>query len=109
MPLVDQDPGLLGDLLLRECPSFDFGVAGPEGAVEALIGAEVRDIERGEDHQPLPVDFVLHFLCGGEQSAQQGGIADGGEGGHVGQVEPFHEERLFQNGMDMSGVRRRSG
>jgi hypothetical protein len=58
-PLVDEDLDLAADLVLRQCPALELLVAHAEGAVEAVVGAQVGDVERGEEHEARAVDRVL--------------------------------------------------
>ena len=59
MPLPLQDPDLVGDLLHRQGDPGQLLVAPAETAVEAVVGAVVGDVERGEEHQAVAVDRLL--------------------------------------------------
>ena len=87
--LVDEHPGFPGDFLLRERPPVELGVACPEGAVGALVAAQVGDIQRGEDHEPSAVNGLLDVLGGVEELVQQLRVADAHQRRHVLGLEPL--------------------
>jgi len=66
VPLRLEGADLPRDLLRLERPADRVGVAPAEPAVEAVVGALVPDVERGEEHDPVPVDGLLQRAGGGE-------------------------------------------
>ena len=67
MALVDEHLDLVADLLLRERAALELLVAHAEGAVEAVVAAQVADVERGEEHEALAVDGLLDVARRREQ------------------------------------------
>ena len=95
---------LLADLVLGEGTALDLLVAGPEGAVQALVGAQVGDVERSEHDQPAAVDLLLDLAGRGEQLAEQVGVAHLSEGRHLLLVQPLQLERLGDDVADVVRV-----
>ena len=69
--LVDQQLDLVADLRLRERAALELLVAHAEGAVEAVVVAQVADVERREEHEALAVDGLLALARRREQLGQQ--------------------------------------
>ena len=63
MSLAQQYLGLVGNFLHTERLAGDFTVAATEGAVQALVGADVGEVERCKEHDPLAVDLLFHSPC----------------------------------------------
>ena len=103
--LVDEHPRFRGDLVLRERAPLEFGVARPEGAVRALVAAQVRDVQRREHHEPPAVDGLLDVLGGLEQLVEQVRVADVHQRGHVVRLEAVHLPGLRQHRAHPRGVR----
>jgi hypothetical protein len=104
MALFDDDSRFLGDLLLTQGAAVNLLIAGAECAVQALIGAQVRDVERGEHDQPLAVDLFLDLAGGGKEFAHELGVADRGQHGHVGKIQALHLKRLGEYVLDLFHV-----
>ena len=68
--------------------------------------AEVGDVERREEHEALAVDVLLDVARRGEQLAEQLGVADRGERGHLVEVEAVELARPWR-GSRGRGRRRR--
>ncbi len=105
MPLLLEPAHLAGDLLLGQRAALELPVPDAEGAVEALVPAEVRDVERREDHEPLAVDRLLHPPGRVEELAEEAGVGNAGEDGEVAAAEPLHLEGLREEVADLAGVR----
>ena len=76
MALADEMAHFLRDLLLGQRPPLELSISGAEGAVQAVVGAQVGDVQRREDDEAAAVDSLLHALGGGEERVQKGRIAD---------------------------------
>jgi hypothetical protein len=97
MAHFDEDFGLLGDFGLGEDAAFELGVGGAEGAVGALVLAEVRDVERGEQHEAVAIDLLLDETRGGEDLFQQVGFASFHEHGDLRGIEAVEEAGFGQD------------
>lgn len=60
MPLPEQDLCFLPDLVRIQCPADRLFIGSSECAVQALIGAEVGDVQRSKKDNPVSVDLFLH-------------------------------------------------
>jgi len=67
MALVHQRLHFAPDLILRQYAAFDSRVFCPERAIEALVGAQVRNIERREQHESPAVNMLLDRSGGMEK------------------------------------------
>ena len=105
MAVVDEMPNFLGDFFLAERLPLEGLVAGAEGAVGALVRAEVGDVERGEEDEALPVDALLDLPCGREKFAQERGVADVGQDGHLLAVQAFQLGGFCQDFLHSGRVR----
>jgi hypothetical protein len=67
VPLAHERQRLFRDLPAGHGRGADRLVSGAKGAVDALVFAKVRNVERGEQDETLPVDAVLDGTRRGEQ------------------------------------------
>ncbi len=104
MPLLDKDAGLVRDLLLVEDDALHLLVRRAEGAVEAFVAAEVRDVEGGEDDDAAAVDCVLHMVRGGEHFVQQFRVRDRQQGRGLGDGQTGERPGLREDVPDFAGV-----
>ena len=104
VPLVDQRLHLVADLLLGEGTPLELLIAHAEGTVEAVVVAEVADVERGEEHEARAVDGVLGVARRLEELGQQLGVAHRGEDRDLVHLEALELPRLGEDLADAGGV-----
>ena len=92
------------DLVLGEGAALELLVAHAEGAVEAVVLAEVRDVERREQHETLAIDVLLDGARRGEQLGEQLGVADRGQRRDLVELETLGLGGLGEDLADAAGV-----
>ena len=101
--LLDDDLDLGGDLFLGEGDAVQLAVAGAVGAVFALVGAAVADVERGEHDQAGAVDLLLDGARGGKELFGQLRVLESDEGCDLVEGEALHLAGLGEDGADAGG------
>jgi hypothetical protein len=82
---------------LGQRAAMDAGVARPEGAVQALVAAEIGDVKRGKQDEPFPVDLLFDGAGRLENLMQELGVFHIGQQGDLGCADAFHLSRMFKN------------
>jgi hypothetical protein len=102
--LPDEDLHLAGNFVLRQHLPFQFGVLGAEGAIAALVLAEVGNVERRKQHEPVAVNLVLDPARDGEHFLEQHRVLHFHQGRHLLRVQALEFARLGQRGANAPGA-----
>ena len=104
LPLERLD--LAAKLLRAQRAAQGGGVRAAEGAVQAVVGAIVADVERGEDHDPVAVDFALELPRGGEDPLAALGVVGRQQHGCLLQLQRLLGQALGQHVVAAAGLGR---